>query len=261
MDQAKSDRWSKPGFVIAAGLLGVVLLLGLVVIVRSTGDHGDTATAARTPQPAPAPDRARSTTEAESTRAVDTAPSEQQSTSGASVCGLPDALVDSAEFSAPEADWKYDGAAAYPTGRAYGPGRTSPAGFRYCFQHSARGALFSAAGSMAFNNTGREASRSWSRYMQAVGPYRDRQLDGTYVPADPSVRTQTIGYRMLSYDGVHAKIDLAVRVSTPQRSVTTSVMFDLIWQRGDWRFSSDIPESVQAARLVDLSGYTSWGDA
>ncbi|WP_091524421.1 hypothetical protein [Microlunatus soli] len=249
--------------MIAATLVAVVVLLGVVVVVRSADGRDDAASAAagRPPTATSTPDPTASAVADPSTDNGPATPARQRIDSGASVCGLPDAVRDPAEFAAPKADWKYDGVAAYPSGPDYGPGRTSPAGFRYCFQHSPRGALFSAAGSMAFNNTGREASRAWSRYMQAEGRYRDRQLDGEYVPADPSVRSETIGYRMLSYDGDHAKIDLAVRVSTPQRSMTTSVMFDLVWQRGDWRFSSDVPESVQATRLVDLSGYTSWGDA
>lgn len=253
MEKASSNRWTKPGFVIATTLLGIVAMLGVVAVVRSAGDRGESAagaTAARSPTAAP--DRT----------GTDPTPSpEQPAVSGDSICGLADAAADPAEFEAPDADWKYDGAVAYPSRRDYGPGRTSPAGFRYCFQHSARGALFSAAGSMAFNNTGAEASGAWSRYMQAEGPYRDSQLDDEYVPADPSVRSRTIGYRLLSYDHDRAKVDLAVRVSSPQQSVTTSVLLDLVWQRGDWRFSSDVAESVQVARLVDLSGYTAWSDA
>lgn len=258
--------------MIAAGVLAIVIELGLVVAVvsfRSGEDESAAPTGTRRPV------ASRSVTAAASTpSSADAGPSTDPSpaasneesatasrTTTPSICGLSDDTAGSVDIDPPKASWKYDGPIGYPSAAAYGPGRAAQAGFRYCYQHSPRGALFAAAGAIAFNNRNAAAAAAWSDYMLADGPYRDRALHSPYVAADPGVRTRTIGYRILEYDAGRAKIDLAVRVATAEQTTTASLLFDLVWQRGDWRFSTDAPDSTQAARLADLSGYTSWSDA
>lgn len=256
MDPISVRRRPRPGFVIAAGVLVVILVLALVVVLhREAGrDRAEAAPPARhgTTSGVGRPSAAPTGSPTRAAGAAD---------GGDSICGLPDGPAIASEFTAPPAIWRYDGVVAYPTSERYGPGASSPAGFRYCFQHSAQGALFSVAGSIAFNNRDRATSDAWSRYMLATGPYRERALHSRYVPADPTIRSRTVGYRMLSYDGEHAKIDLAVRIASTQQTVLSSIVVDMVWQRGDWRFSSDVPTPVQVTRLVDLTGYTGWSDA
>lgn len=147
---------------------------------------------------------------------------------------------------------------AYPTSSVYGPGRTSEQGFRYCFQDSAGGALFAAANSLAFDNANPSEARAWSEYMLAEGPYRQQRLSDDYVQNDPNIRLQIIGYRILSYTDNRALIDIAARASTPEETMIISCVSDLVWQRGDWRFSTAVPDPVNVVRVGDITGYAAW---
>lgn len=262
----------RPGYVIATAVLGIIVVLAVVVTIVNQGGSGSTVTSSPTPHAAqdtsttptaptpttPATSSTHPTVSASSSAARDSSPGADGT--GGSICGLSAGKPLVGKLEPPEAEWKYDGPTGYPTSPRYGPGRTADAGFRYCYQHSATGALFAAAGAIAFNNRSEAVSQAWSRYSLADGPYRDQLLHGSYQPDDPSVRTKIIGYRLLSYDAEEAKIDLAVRLSSTEQTLLTSVLMDLVWQHGDWRFSTQTPDSVQATRLVDLAGYTSWSD-
>ncbi|MHA4915531.1 hypothetical protein, partial [Enterococcus faecium] len=90
---------------------------------------------------------------------------------------------------------------AYPTSPTYGPGKTAPEGYRYCFQHSPVGALFAAANALAQGSaTGNNAA--WSQYVLAAGPHRAELLaQGTTSSGTSGSRTTIQGFRLLSYDG------------------------------------------------------------
>lgn len=239
-------------YLLGAGV-GVALAVSATIAIGGRADVTPTAT------PTPVSSAATGTASSP-TPSTDAGTRSSIGPGSVSICGLADGRPLTGKLPPPKAAWKYDGVVGYPASSTYGPGRTDAAGFRYCYQHSAAGALFAAAGSIAFNNRSKAAARAWSRYSLAEGPYRDQLLDSTYLPADPAVRPATIGYRLLSYDAEHAKVDLAVRLSTDEQTMLTSVVMDLVWQRGDWRFSTDVADSVQAARLADLTGYTGWSD-
>lgn len=176
----------------------------------------------------------------------------------ASLCGL-HGLSDSATLAmAPEADWRYQGTTAYPISRIHGPGRTAPEGFRYCFQHTAQGALFAAANAVV---QGSESGDEWIEYALAEGPYRSTLLASDAAPSDQSdTRFNIVGFRILHYDAATARVDVAVRLSAPEGTVLASGVYDLAWADGDWRISTASPEPISIAPIPDLIGYVPWGE-
>lgn len=242
-NKTPSDNpWLRPAFLASSCV--VVLIIALTIYVGISNAGNDSRPATRQPAHTPTPPPAVRTTGAET----------------ASICGLPESgnagTIEAADLRS--ATWRYSTATAYPASSVYGPGATSPRGFRYCFQHSVGGALFAAANSLAFDNSNAAEARAWSEYMLADGPYRQSQLDGNYVASDPTTRLEIIGYRVMSYAPREAWIDIAVQMSTPDGTMIVSCVSDLVWQRGDWRFSTARPESTSVARISDTTDYTSW---
>jgi hypothetical protein len=240
-DGAESP-WLRPGFLASGCVVVVILALGVYVGISRITDHradqDDTATVAPT-------SRSGATQAARSDR-----------------CGLPEPATTGAEpigLDRRHTTWRYSNVTAYPVSAVYGPGRTSEHGFRYCFQHSAGGALFAAANAIAFDNADVSQARAWSEYMVAQGPYRQQQLAGDYVPRDPDLRLQIIGYRILSYTADEALVDIAARASTAQDTMIISCVFDLVWQHGDWHFTTNHPDPVNVVRVGDTTGYSPWG--
>ena len=71
---------------------------------------------------------------------------------------------------------------------------------------------------------------------------------------------QIAGFRILSYTGTAASVDLAFRVST---GATMVQAFDLVWEDGDWKVrltdEGELPSEM--AQVPDLTGYIPWGGA
>jgi hypothetical protein len=242
-DPIGDNPWLRPGFLASCCVVAVILSLGFYVGVSkiAAGREGATVQASAASKAPPAGSRAGRNTG----------------------CALPDPVPDSPTDSPVTIDrrqtaWRYSNAMAYPVSPVYGPGRTSDQGFRYCFQHSAVGALFAAANSMAFDDVDAAQALAYSEYLLAEGPYRQQQLAEDYVPHDPDIRLQIIGYRILSYTGDEALVDIAARASTAQETMIISCVMDLVWQRGDWRLSTDRPDPTNVVRIGDTTGYSQW---
>lgn len=242
-ERTVENPWLRPGFLVSSCVVAVIAALGIYIGITTTGDdHRDL------------PVQQVSTTSA----VRPTAPSDTGTSGGDSICGLADRAEAVDAIDLRPTTWRYSNATAYPTSPVYGPGRTSPQGYRYCFQRSPGGALFAAANSLAFDNSSIAEARAWWGYMLADGRYRQARLADSYVANDPSERLQIIGYRMMSYTSREAWVDIAVRTSTADGAAVLSVVTHLVWQRGDWRFSTDELESTNVTRISDLTGYTTW---
>jgi hypothetical protein len=236
--------WTRPGFLASSGVVALIIVLGIfLAVVNLTHSDGADQVAIR-----------RSGSAASTTAGGDATPSP-------SICALPGLETRIGDLDFSSTVWRYGSTTAYPTSPTYGPGRMSGAGYRYCFQHSVGGALFAAANSIAFDNTSRAAATAWSHYILADGPYRQQRLTDDYVATDPDMRLQIAGFRIIGYDQHNARIDIAVRTATLDETMIVSLESDLVWQRGDWRLSTDVPESVTVARVPDLTGYIAWGGA
>ncbi len=237
--------WSGRGFIAAAVVLGVIVALGMAIVVSNLvgGGPGDPPTAAEN-------------------GAVD--PGQQTSSVDSdSVCGLTDIALTGTVDQPPAAEWTLLGTIAVPAADGVGPGVVNDDGFRYCFAHTPEGSLFMAANAAGMGARP-QLERQFVEHFVAEGPGRTAALGdvGTHTGSGDTagVRVQIAGFRILSYDGDRASVDLAFRVST---GATMVQALDLVWRNGDWRIEVAPDGELQSdmAQVPDLSGYTPWGGA
>ena len=242
-DNEKQSPFTRPGFIAAAGVVALIVVCAIILVIVNLS-RGN-------PEPGPT-----STSEPSST----TAPSTPAASGDESVCGLGGVELSGSVTTAPAATWKYEGTMAYPTSPTYGPGKTDPAGFRYCFQHSPTGALFMAANAFAQGSASGD-SKAWAEYVFAPGPYRDQLLgQSTSTSSTAGTRTTIQGFRILNYDGTNATIDLALSVSTASGTTTVSGVYTLVWSGGDWKVGTDTATPLDVAPIPNVAGYTTWGE-
>lgn len=246
-DDNEQNPFTRPGFIAAAVLVALVVVLGIIIAIVS-------ATRSDDPDPAPEPSSPSPTTSAAQT----TEPSD--AAGGASVCGLEGEELTGTLSTAPDAEWAYQGTTAYPTSPEFGPGETTADGVRFCFQHSPTGALFMAANALV-QGSDPAVSQTWIDYGLADGPHRE-ELIGEVGDASGSdgTRMSLAGFRMLAYDGDTARVDLAVRASSEGQNLTLSGVYELVWQDGDWKISADVAQPLNTATIPDLAGYITWGE-
>ncbi len=243
-DDTEQSPFTRPAFVWAAIVVGLVLVLGAVLAV-----HAMTAgkTTASPPAASGRPTAAPST------------PSPSTGAAEASVCGLSGTVTTGTLSKAPAATWAYEGTTAYPTSDTYGPGKTDANGVRYCFQHTPAGAVFAAANALA-QGSDPTVSADWVKYALGEGPFRAQLLAEAWTSSSSGgSRMGIAGFRLLSYDGKTAEVDLAVRGAASTGTVTVSGVYMLVWQGGDWKISADVAKPLDIASIPDLAGYVSWG--
>ncbi len=240
-EENEQSPWTRPGFLVAAIVIALIVVVGAVVTILGIS-RGD---ADADPGPEPS--------------IVSPTPTPSNDAKNESVCGLAGVQLEGTVAAPPIAEWAYEGAVAYPTSEVFGPAESDLSGFRYCFQQSPEGALFSAANALA-EGAG-EDSGPWLSYFAAEGTYRDELLsqDVSSTPAQ-GTRLRLAGFRMLSYDGTSARIDLAGEGSTAAGSITFSAVYELVWQGGDWKLSTESSTPFDFAPIPNLAGYTTWGD-
>lgn len=246
-DSQHRSPFTRPGFIAAGLVLAVIVVAGVVIgIANMTGDD-------------PAADPAASTSSRPSTE-----PPASQSPSApdaeVSVCGLEGSVTEATRLTtAPEAEWTYEGTVASPTSEEFGPGATDGSGFRYCFQRTPEGALFAASNALA-TGTNQAVALDWIDYFLAPGPYRDQLLaEGIGSESSTSARLRLAGFRLLSYDGDTARVDLAVRASADGSDITLSMIYNLVWSEGDWKLSAESAAPLDVATIPDVAGYVSFG--
>lgn len=234
--------FGRPGFAIAAALVILLVVVGVVVITLNI-TRGAPGSAGPGPSPFDSP-----------SRTVEPTPSALSE----SICGLPSATGDERVSTAPAAEWAYQGTTAYPTSPTFGPGASMPNGVRYCFQHSPRGALFAAANAMA-QGSDPAAAKEWVNYALADGPYRDQLRTRIGSGSTGSgTRLAIVGFRMLQFSEDRARVDLAVRATSSARAIAVSGVYELVWQKGDWKISSDVSNPMDLATIPDTAGYIPW---
>jgi len=242
-EENEQSPFSRPSFIVAAVLVAALVVAGVIVGVNiATRDNGDDA------QPAP------STTTSAAPSAEPTAVA-----GGASVCGLGGEKLSGTVTTTPQTEWQYQGTTAYPTSSTVGPADADPSGFRTCFQHSPEGALFMAANAIVQGSDPATAT-AWADYALADGQYHDTLAAQLGASSGAQGRISIEGFRILNYDGETARIDLAVATSSGAQAVKVSGVYELIWQGGDWKISSDVAEPLNIAAIPDTSGYTTWGE-
>ena len=249
-DNNKQSPLTRPGFVAAAVGIALIVILGLVIVIVIMTMTQDSPGPAPTTSASPAPT---------------TAPGSEPAQGGdaGSVCGLPGEVLEGRLTTAPDAEWEYQGTIAYPTSPEFGPGATAPEGFRYCFQHSPEGALFAAANAIA-TGTDQSLVPAWIEYFASKGANR-----GDLVPdegesdsnsGNEGTRLRITGFRLLAYNENTARVDLAVHGSTPNGTVNLSMVYELVWEDGDWKLNTDSETPIDVAAIPDTSGYVIFGE-
>lgn len=242
-DEDQHSPFLKPGFLVAAVIVALVVVAGVVLgIVNATQDEPESNAA--TPPPS-------------ISSAVPT-PTQAAAKGEESVCDLPGEVLSGTVSVSPDASWEYQDTIAFPVSAEFGPGETSSDAVRYCFQRSPEGALFAAANGLVQGSG--SASAAWINYFLADDALNRQELvEEVGAGAPPDARLNLEGFKVLSYDGSAARIDLAARGTGSGQSVYVSVVYDLVWQDGDWKLSpQNSSNPLRMAQIPDLAGYVTW---
>ena len=240
------NPFTRPGFIAGAVVVAALIVTAIILTVLNL-NRGSEAT-----PPTPTPTSTASSGPTPSAEPSGTA-------EGASVCGLDGEKLSGNVTTAPATEWAFIRTVGYPTSPEFGPADTGAAGYPMCFQHSPEGALFAAATALAVP-ADTALVEPWIAYALSDGTYRDALLSEVSDTSESSgTRLQTVGFRMLAYDGQTARVDLAVRGSSQGTTVTASTVYELIWEDGDWKINANVANPVDFATIPDTSGYISWG--
>lgn len=240
------------GPVIAAASAALILGLGIGLTVanpnRSTSD----------PTVSPAGPVAATTTSASPVLPPATPPAATAAPTTPGACAPSEASGQRVLPVAPKAVWEFQGTIAYPTSADFGPTQTDN-GVRKCFKHSVEGALF-AATNASVQGADTSTVKRWLDYV-ATGPGREELLAaGPGTSVEEGGRISIAGYRVLSYTGNEARIDVAIQGLFTGRSVSMSAIYDLVWQDNDWRLMiSDPKQPIQFRSVPGFAGYVPWG--
>ena len=230
---------SRPGFIAAAIVVGIIVLAATIVLVTSLTRGSD--------------DNAAQPTEDPSTSSTPNAEASDES-----VCGL-DGFEDTNTLTqAPETDWELVGTVAAPTApEGAGPAEITD-GLRTCYAHTAEGALFLAVN---FAAMGTDASlRDRLPQLVAPGPGRDALIALGSDSSGSTLRAQVAGYSIGSYSAKEATVDLAVNFSSGE---LVSLPLKLVWAEGDWKIQMTDAGAfpLSPAPIDNLGGYTPWSGA
>lgn len=232
-----SNPFTSRGFIAAAIVVGVILLAGVIVLVTAlTAPHTPVAKPTSTPSGPVA------------------------SGDDKSVCGLPGFETESSLTTAPtRTKWELVGTVATPTDtKGAGPGRIDSDGFRSCFAHTATGALYASMNFIALGTDGTLRPRLTE--LVAEGPGKDAIASSDPNAGSDSARAQLAGFKVDSYDGGSATVDLALNYNTGD---LVSVPIKLVWEDGDWKLvlAEDGSLPLKPAQLQSLGGYIPWAGA
>ncbi|WP_233515394.1 hypothetical protein [Marinitenerispora sediminis] len=183
----------------------------------------------------------------------------------ASVCGLDEVEMTGMLSTAPEGtQWELVGAVAVPSVEGAGPGRIEENGFRDCFARTPTGAVLAAANASILTGDPTLGEQAIERLI-ADGPGKDVALEGGGIAAESpggesDISVQLAGFRMISYDGERANIQLAYNSSIGLEMVTP---MDLVWEDGDWKavLADNGEPAVPAYPVPDLAGFVRWAGA
>ena len=245
-DETSQSPFTKPSFIIAAILMAFIIIFGIAIVFINVAKRDVV------PVP-PETDQSSSTSSPPPTTPI--------VEDDASICGLKGVVLEGSLPIAPETQWQYQDTIAYPISPQYGPGAVSDEGYRYCFQRSPEGALFMAGNAISQGTYDHQMAGAWLNYVVAEGPYREELLQDTGSAQSLSNGRLSIqGFRLLAYTGDTARVDIAVRATVNGQTVVFSGVYDLVWQSGDWKISTETPEPLNMAQIPDVSGYIAWGE-
>jgi len=230
-----NNPFASRGFIAAAIVIGVILLAGVIVLVTSlTAPHDPVAKPTFSPSGPVA------------------------SGDDKSVCGLPGFETESNLTAASDTKWELVGTVAAPTDPKVGPGKIDSDGFRSCYAHTPEGALFAAVNYVALASDSRNIPKLPD--LIAPGKGKDAALaQSTDAPTPSTTRLQVAGFKINSYNGSDATVDVVWAV-TSQGNALVSFPTVLRWTGGDWKIvlNDDGQPPYGGSQLQSLGGYSPW---
>ena len=234
--------WTRPGFILSAGLLALVVCAGAGVAVVSMFE-GD-----------PDPGQGQ------------VAPPPGGGTDASAGPEHPDTLPTAIPTVVPrDVTWNLLGQRALPVSASAGPRNitdTTASGYA----HSPEGALIAAVqlGARGSFSSGREVWEPTITRQWQPSPDRDKYLAGLrQVPesekAKPGELSALVGYRYLSYTPDTAVVSLIRKA--PGRETYHATVATLVWADGDWRYVAPAGGNWMSVRseIQDLTGVVEWG--
>ena len=243
-DQIETDNdstwWRTPRFLVSAVLVALLVALGLVLWLWPDGEEQS--------QAVPAP--------------VATA---EPTSDEESVCGLGATGGTTLTEPPEDVEWEAIGAIYAPTSDKHGPGTIDPTtGVRSCYSHTSEGALLAATNILVSGNdpqllvdTIRAQGLDGPGKDIAIGQVQQRVNEGDTT----TVPLEVAGFRVLSYTGDRATIEVVVAVDDGAEEMYLTTGVDLMWSDGDWRvsFQENGDPGPVSGEVSDLSGYIPWG--
>lgn len=242
----QQNPYMRRGFITAAVIVAVLIIVGGVVIFNGLAKSDDPSTDS-TPTPQVS---------------IGATPSASSAVAGgASVCGLDAVKMTGTLDRAPETTWDYAGTTAFPVSKEFGPGRQIDSGIQTCFSRTPGGAVMAASVGIGYLLNS-DTVRPWQEYALASGSIRDellREPPSTADAAASTMRSSVSGFRLLKYDGQSANVDVAVTTTLKGKTTYMSVVMPLVWENGDWRANySEADKEIQPAMLPNIAGYVQW---
>jgi hypothetical protein len=242
-ETTQQSPFRRPGWIAAAVVVGLLILAAVVVwIVSSLSPSNDAE---------PSPQPSDSSTSAP-------APSEGAE-GGSSICGLDLVEMSGTLDTAPATTWEYAGTTPIPVSDEFGPADTTDAGIRTCFARTPEGAALAASVGVGYLLNA-DTVQPWREYALAAGPIRDQLLNTPPTgESSAEIRNEVTAFRLLSYDGDSARVDVGVTVTGNGKTGYLSAVIPLIWEDGDWKVNySESDLTARPAQLPNLAGYIYW---
>jgi len=238
VNDTTSGRPTRGRFII--GVIGALVLVAIVLAVGiGIGRDGSGGSSASSAPASPS----------SASRAVPVAET--------SVCGLPGLDRAGATLaSAPATTWTTVGTMSAPSSAQIGPGTTSSDGLRSCYIHTVTGALFAIANIWAMGTDPR-LNKPLLERQTAAGTGRDAALKADIPTSNTGLRAQIAGFKVTSYTGTTATVDLAFHLNTGE---LVSLPAPLVWDGRDWKvqLADDGSAVFGASTLNSLAGYIPW---
>ena len=259
MNKQKSapSKWMISSMVVVAAIVALAIF---VVVSNLGGKPAVDTSASTTPAGEVSPAGAPMTSA--------TAAAGSSADGEASFCGLTAVEMTGTLTKAPVATWQLFGTTYVPAVDGHGPGKIDDDGYRHCYARTPTGALLAITNYEALHNPGTDAfTEKFVRTGTAPGPGREAAIEklneklkqSATESSNPADRQtfQTIGFRILSYNGNTALVETASKSSAGYKVAWVQ---HLVWAEGDWKMllADDASSLTDPTLISTLDGYIPW---
>ncbi len=240
----KSSKW----FLVAVVIVAAVVVLGIVLAVSMLGRGSGPVASASSSGVAQGQGTVGSSVPASSASGQEN--------------GCPVGLVEMSGTvsEAPAATWELLGKMFVPYVDGAGPNVIDEDGYRHCYARTPLGAVTASLNLLGIGSY--EPLRPKLRRQGYVpGPGRDAAIAKETMPktssSEQSPVFQFVGFKVVSYDGNYAIVEIVYKSSTGAMYKWTE---HLSWVEGDWKYrlSDDGKNLVEPVQVFSLEGFIPW---